>query len=112
MSDADKSVNRRSSSRREPRGKPKVECRRGRLGLGRNLAEKLLDVSQTGARFVSKTELPGASEVEVVIVSMGRPKPVKVLGTVIRSEPNEDGTFNVSIRFDHYIDYATWQQVT
>jgi hypothetical protein len=112
MSASDESINRRSSQRRTPRGMPRMECRRGYLGLGPNLAEKLLDISQTGARFLSTTELPAGVEVEVVVISYGRPKPVKVLGAVVRSQAEADGHWIVSIRFDHYIDYATWQQVT
>jgi hypothetical protein len=108
----DKAQNRRGAMRRRPRGKPRVECRLGTSGLRPNLAEKLLDLSQTGASLLVKQELSPGVEVEVRLISPGRPKPFQAAALVVRSIPAEDGKHTLSVHFEHPLDYATWQQLT
>jgi PilZ domain len=105
-------LNRRGTLRRNLRFKPRVECRKGTQGIGRNLAVECLDISQTGASLLVTQELPAETEVEVCLTSHGRPKPVRTAALVIRCIPAEEGKYTLSVRFERPLDYATFQQVT
>lgn len=98
--------NRRSSIRRPPRGKARVTCLKGSLGLGRNLAKSLLDISETGARLILTAALARGDEVEVTLSSPNLPRPIRLLGNVIRSIPDGEGHFAVGVRFQKSVNYA------
>jgi hypothetical protein len=104
--------NRRATFRRHPRGKPPVECRRGRTGLGKNLAEEVTDLSQTGAGLMVHESFDAEEEVDITVNSIHEPKPVHVYGSVIRCIPKVEGKYLISVRFERPLPYALWQKLT
>ncbi len=98
--------NRRKTMRKTPKSTAKVECRRGSLGLGANLALRLLDISEIGMGVVVKTSFLVADEVEVVITDHGLSKPFKQIAKVCWCQPLDDGTFALGLSFDKVVPYA------
>lgn len=107
-----KPINRRGTFRRTPRGKHKVECRLGVTGLGRNIAERLIDISQTGASLIVSRPVDPEAEVELTLNCLGRPRPVRVAAMVVRCTAGEDGKHTLCVHFERPLDYASWQQLT
>src|SRR5438128_2163012 len=58
-----KQPNRRHSRRQPPKGSVRAFCRKGTLGLGPNIAVRLLDLSEGGAQLVVSEELQPGQEV-------------------------------------------------
>ncbi len=107
-----RTVNRRASRRAPLRGTVRVECRKGSLGLGANLVQAPLDISETGVRLVLKVDVRQGQEVEVLITGGGFSKPVKKIGNVIWSLPTENNCFCVGVRFDGSLAFADLQNLT
>ena len=103
--------NRRRAARRKPRSYVKLECRKGSIGLGANVATTLLDVSETGARLVVSQELTVQQEVEVVLSGHGLSKAVKRLSRVCWLLKLEDGKFCIGVEFEKRLDYRDWQNL-
>jgi len=101
--------NRRSSQRKAPRRAVRVECRRGALGFGPNLADAFMDISDGGVRLILKSELPLQIEVEVMLTGYGVAKPIKRIGNVCWSVKTEDGRVCVGINFQKRIPYRDVQ---
>lgn len=59
-----------------------VTCRKGVLGLGPDLAIRILDMSESGARLVVGVELVKGDEIELSLTPLGMNKP-KVLMAVV-----------------------------
>jgi hypothetical protein len=91
--------NRRNAMRKAPRTTARVECRRGSIGLGKNLVTQFLDLSEGGVRVVVSEALPPKGEVEVLLVGLGQTKPVKRLANVSWALPLEKGQFCVGLAF-------------
>ena len=106
-----KAANRRGAHRRKPRGSVKIECRKGALGLGANLAGPVLDVSETGLRIILTAPLDLQTEVEVIISGYGMKEAVKRLGTVRWQLKLEAGPFCTGIEFQKRLVYRDWQNV-
>ena len=99
--------NRRRSRRLEVNGMARIECRKGALGLGRDLAAgRPLDLSETGMRLVLKEGLPPGAEVEVILSGGGLVKPLKRRGTVVWSLPLEAGGYCAGLNFDKPVRFA------
>jgi hypothetical protein len=98
--------NRRTNPRRAPRGNVQVHCVRGTLGLGPNLALRVLDTSETGVRLMVGTALDSGQEIEVQIVGPARGRASKLLADVVWCVPAADGTFCVGARFRKRLSYA------
>jgi hypothetical protein len=81
------------------------------LGLGPNLAIKLLDVSETGARLVVSEELAAGQEVEVELEALGLKNRTKMVSSICWQLKLEDGSFCVGVRFDKQLNYADWQNL-
>lgn len=92
--------------RRQPRRTSRVACRKGVLGLGPNLAVRLLDISESGARLIVKVSMGARQEVEIVLVPPGGAREVVRNGAVVWSVPTEDGAFCIGIHFDKRVDYS------
>src|SRR5687767_13410740 len=103
--------NRRLSPRRTAKSGTKVECRKGTMGLGANLAVGLLDVSESGSRLLLKTALEPNQEVEVVLLAVGQVREVKMPGRVVWCVEAADGRHCVGIHFDKRLNYATLQDL-
>jgi hypothetical protein len=110
-SERPRAANRRASRRLSLRRTSKVECRKGSLGLGRNLTVYPLDLSETGVRLVIKEALELGSEAEVLIQGGGFAAAVKRLGRVVWCLPTPDG-HAVGLRFDKPVAYADLQALS
>lgn len=104
--------NRRNFPRRRPRSTAKLECRRGSLGLGANVAVDLLDISESGMRLVVRSGLQPHDEVEIVLQDYGQRSAVKRLASVCWCLPLQDGRFCVGVSFEKWISFADIQQVS
>ncbi len=94
-------------SRRKPVKRGVVaQCRRGQLGLGADIAGGIVDISECGACLKVKVELKHAEDAEVVLVGVGRSKPLKVMCEVRSCIPDDAGAFRVGLRFRKRIPYA------
>ena len=71
--------------------------RRGRTGVGPNLAIGLIDVTPEGLGVLLIAPLAFGDEVEVELSSPGIDKPLKVAGEVRWSMAVGDGTFRAGI---------------
>ncbi len=103
--------NKRRSVRHNPKSKIKVYCRRGELGLGKNLTDSIQDLSQTGARLTLVKELKKGEMVEVELLGIGHLRPVRHLAQVIWSEAQEEGRYLVGIQFDKALSYRDFQEL-
>jgi hypothetical protein len=105
-------ANRRSSRRLAASSAARIECRKGSLGLGPNLAVSFLDISETGIRLVLKSALAKGQEVEVLLQGGGVPRPIKRLARVVWSLEVESGGWCVGLRFDRALPYIDMQRLT
>jgi hypothetical protein len=105
-------ADRRASKRLAPRKKIRIECRRGLLGLGPNLALEVADVSQTGACVLTERRLANFDEVEVMLSSTTWTKPIKVQGLVVRVYPVDEQRQSVGIRFFKPLSYQHFNNLT
>jgi hypothetical protein len=103
--------NRRLSQRRHPKRSTKPYCYPNALGLGRNIALAVLDVSETGARLMVREALEPGREVEVGLEGLGHRRPVKCTGRVIWSLETAEGTYCVGIHFQRALPYADLLQL-
>ena len=103
--------NRRRSLRRQARSNVQIECRKGYHGLGANLANTVLDVSDRGARLVVREALDMKKEVEVILSGYGLKKALKCKGTVCWQVRLEDGSYCVGVEFQKPIPYRDWQTI-
>src|SRR5689334_15898842 len=107
MSDATPAPsNRRRCRRLKPKSSTKASCFRGVMGLGKNLAVTLLDLSEEGVRLLLKEPLPVGQEVEVHLDSLQHRRPLKVSGQVVWSVPAADGSCCVGVQFSKSVRYA------
>jgi hypothetical protein len=104
--------NRRSSQRKPPRRTVKIECRKGSLGLGANLAVGFLDLSEGGVRLLLKTALQAGGEVEVVLMGYGMKTAIKRLANVCWSVPLENGTHAVGLHFQKLVPFRDVQTLS
>jgi hypothetical protein len=106
------SANRRSGRRFALSGSSRIECRKGTLGLGPNIAQSTVNLSETGVKLILKTTLEKGKEAEILLHGPGLTRPLRRVGRVIWSRPMEDGTCCAALRFDSPIPYADLQRVT
>ena len=97
--------NRRGSNRKVPRGTVRVECRRGSLGLGANIAGGLLDLSESGVRIILNDAPKLKDEVEVVFQAFGVAYPIKRAAKVVWVVPLEDGRYAAGVEFEKRLPY-------
>lgn len=105
-------VQRRRSPRFTARLSTRLSFRRGSLGLGANLALRLLDVSEWGARLIVSLELPVGQEVQAGFLGSTILHEVVRNGTVVWQIAAMDGTFCTGIQFEKSLDYSTLQDVS
>lgn len=98
-------ANRRTSSRRPPRGNVTITVRKGSLGLGNNVAVLFLDLSEGGIRLIVNEDLDRQSEVEVHISAYGLKKPLKTVGAVRWVMPLDNGLYCIGIQFEKRLPY-------
>ena len=74
-----------------PKGGCRVQCRRGSLDLGPDLAVRLVDVGPDGATLLVREPLPEGEEVSVVLEGPGNAHPARHMGRVAHSGPGPGG---------------------
>lgn len=97
--------NRRLAMRRLAKRKVRVACRKGALDLGHNLADKVLDVSETGIRLVLRVALEVDQEVTVAMEGFGHHRPVMRLGKVVWCRPDGAEAYQVGIHLEKSLPY-------
>ena len=102
--------NRRRARRHPVGGQVRAECRRGDLGLGRNLGIRALDISESGVRLVVSAPLSPKEQVEVLLSGPGVPKPLKRLGNVAWTLPLADGGHCIGVSFEKPLRYSELQR--
>jgi hypothetical protein len=108
---ASEQKNRRQSMRRHPRGATQVNCLKGAMGFGRNLALRLLDVSEQGVRLVLKEPLTCGQEVELQLQGVSHRRPIKYAAQVVWCVPAADGTFCVGLHLAKTMRYVDLQML-
>jgi hypothetical protein len=102
----------RRTERRQPKAGTDVSYRRGSLGLGPEVAARLLDVSEGGAMLIMGEPLLLGEDVEVNITPPGHSRPLVRMGIVARCRPLEEGGFAAGVEFQSYLSYADLFQLT
>ena len=102
--------NRRRSARRSTRRTTKVFCH-GPMGLGPNLAMKVLDVSETGVRLILKQEFSIGQELEVSLEGTGNRRPIRRVADVVWSVPTQDGHYCVGVSFRKPLQFVEMHQM-
>jgi hypothetical protein len=95
----------RLSRRRQARAGTRVEYRRGLLGLGRDLAVAVVDLSEDGLRIRLTTEVKPGEEAEVMLGRPGGGKAMKAEAEVRWCSPIGDGTFLAGVRLRRRLAY-------
>ena len=104
--------NHRISLRLPTKTATRATCVKGSLGLGPNLALKILDVSETGLRLVTKAAIEQGQEVEVTLVGPTQGRPVKLLGNVVWCRPGDtEGVYTVGARFQKRLSFRDFQEL-
>ena len=103
--------NRRRLRRASARSHVKLQCRKGALGLGPNLASRVLDISDSGARLIVTQELKLSAEVEISIDGHGMKGMIRRLGIIRWQVKLETGQFCVGVEFHKCLDHGIWQKL-
>jgi hypothetical protein len=104
--------NRRMHLRRRPKGSAKATCRRGALDLGTNLAVRVLDVSEGGARLVVRETIDLLKEVTVTLEGPQHLRPLRIVGRVIWCVSTATSEHCIGIQFDKRLLYMDLQKLT
>jgi len=94
------------SQRREARRSIRLECRKGAHGLGKDVGDAILDVSEDGVRVMLKVELPLKQEVEVIICPADGRSSIKRLANVMWVVKTEENRFCAGLKFQKRMAYA------
>jgi hypothetical protein len=97
--------NRRLGPRRDAQPGVRLVCVLGAAGFGPNVARSLLDISESGARFLIRSAVERGREVEVTLQGPADRQPLTVRGSVVWCLPVASAEFCVGIRFQHYLSY-------
>jgi len=103
--------NRRRARRRPLSGQATAECRKGSVGLGRNVAVTTLDVSEIGVRLIVRVPLTPGEEVELQMGGPGLLKPLRRAGKVVWSMLLPDGCHVIGVAFDKPLAYGDLQRL-
>jgi hypothetical protein len=95
----------RRARRHAGKGSTKVHCYGNALGLGRNIAAALLDVSETGARLLLKQVVAVGKEVEVNLEGQTGVS-ARHVARVVWVVPAEGGLFCVGCEFLKPVAYS------
>jgi hypothetical protein len=102
----------RRTRRHAPKGSTTAHATRNTLGLGPNIAARVLDLSEGGIRLLLREDLPRGQEFELTLESAAANHPVKVLGRVVWSVATADGQFCVGACFQKPLSYASLQALS
>jgi c-di-GMP-binding flagellar brake protein YcgR len=104
-------ANRRRARRTAVSGHVKVQCRKGRLGLGPDVAFKILDLSETGASLIVKAAVREGEDIELVFCSPGFPRPLSCPAEVVWSVALADGSHGIGVNFTKHLSTAQRQRL-
>jgi hypothetical protein len=93
------------------KGSCRVQCRRGTLDLGPNLAIQLVDVWPDGAGLLVMEPLAEHAEVSLVLEGPGSSRPVKRTGSVARCQPARGG-YLADVEFQKRLERAELLSLT
>jgi hypothetical protein len=82
----------------QPRRQARVACHRGMSDLRPDVALALLDLSESGARLVSREALPPGQRVYLMLEGPGSGRVSRRQGVVAWSVPAADGTHCVGVK--------------
>ncbi len=104
-------IDRRRARRKTGKKSTSIACRKGSLGLGPNLAIKLVDLSEEGARLRVKEQIASGTEVEIALTGVGLSKPFVVMAVVVwcRMDQNE---FLMGVKFRGRVSYVDFMHLT
>jgi hypothetical protein len=88
-----------------------INCRLGTLGLGPDIAVRLIDFSEDGMQLVVTQQLAVGAEVEISLLPPGISKPIVRVAAVVRCVPECDA-FTVAVRFADVLGYMDMFQLT
>jgi hypothetical protein len=98
--------NRRLSRRIVVRRTITIVCRRGSMDLGKDIALKMLDISEDGVRLLLREAIKPNEEVCLTLSSIALVRPLKRLGNVAWAVASADGTFCAGVRLQKRLPYA------
>jgi PilZ domain len=104
--------NRRRSRRQPAKITTKIFCTKNTMGLGHNVAQSILDLSETGIRLQVKEPLRKDLEVEINLDNLNHPRPLKIRGKIVWSVAGADGTCYIGVQFDKPIRYVNVTMLT
>jgi len=104
-----KPSNRRSSMRKPARKSIRLQCRRGSMGLGANIAFAFVDISESGVQLYARDPLKLGQEVEVILEGYGMHTAIRRIGEVRWTSPHEAGGFRVGVRFSKFVSFREVQ---
>jgi hypothetical protein len=93
------------------KGGCRVQCRRGTLDLGPDLALQIVDVWPDGAGLLVKEPLDDGAEVSSVLEGPGSSPPVKRTASVVRCQPAREG-YLADIEFHKRLERAELLSLT
>jgi hypothetical protein len=97
--------NKRKSQRRSPKNSTKVICYCNTLCLGPNLAQNLLDLSESGAGLLMNKELKVGQHIALEFDSPSR-RNIVVNASVVWIAPAEKGQFRAGLKFEKSLPWA------
>jgi PilZ domain len=98
--------NRRRARRQPAKTSARVICYGNGLGLGRNLALTVLDMSESGIRLRVKAPLEAGQEIQIDLEGLGHRRALKICGKVAWSVALADGTWCVGVQFPQPLRYT------
>jgi hypothetical protein len=104
-------ANRRRARRIPVNRLAKIQCRKSRMGLGANLTEKVLDLSETGVCLIVKAALKPGEEVELLLDNPGFTRPLTCPGKVVWSVALADGSHGIGVDFHKALSAAVCQRL-
>jgi hypothetical protein len=104
--------NKRRTRRHPARRTTRVACYKGSLGLGRNIALAIHNVSEEGACITLSELLPVGQEVELHLESIHHRRPVKVQARVVWSSTGENGTHLAGLQFQKVLPFQDLQALS
>lgn len=96
----------RRMQRRTARPGTTVECRKGTLGLGPDIAVEMLDFSADGVLMSIREAVAIGDEIELSITAPGFSRPTVLEATAVRCIPQAGGGYCMAAQFRSPLSYA------
>jgi hypothetical protein len=98
--------------RRQPRAGTIVECRKGTLGLGQDIAVGIVDFSEDGVLIIVREPLNVGDEIEIGLMPPGFGRPRKFEATVVRVAGVPGVGYQVAAAFSSPLNYVDLYHLT